>query len=122
MGVKVKIHRTHRRFTDGLEEVEVEGKTVGDCLEHLVKQYPGIREGLFDKKGKLLEDKFFYVMKVENPKGKLIVDFEGGKNIWVLKNKVKKMPKLFGDVLDILELIEKRGVQFIEKRFKVTGY
>lgn len=61
MGVKVKIHRTHRRFTNGLEVVEVEGKTVGDCLEHLVKQYPGIREGLFDKKGKLLNVVEIYV-------------------------------------------------------------
>lgn len=61
MSVKVNIHRTHRIHTDGLEMVEVEGKTVGDCLDHLVEQYPGMREGLFDKRGKLLNVVEVYV-------------------------------------------------------------
>ena len=54
MAVRVHIHRTHRQFTSGLEVVEVEGNTVGDCLGHLVKQFPGIQKAIFDKKGKLL--------------------------------------------------------------------
>jgi molybdopterin converting factor small subunit len=41
--------------------VEVAGKTVGDCLDHLIEQYPGMREGLFDKKGKLLNVVEVYV-------------------------------------------------------------
>jgi molybdopterin converting factor small subunit len=41
--------------------VEVEGGTVGDCLEDLVQQYPGMKEGLFDKKGKLLNVVEVYV-------------------------------------------------------------
>jgi molybdopterin converting factor small subunit len=54
VAVRVHIHRTHRQFTGGLEVVEVEGNTVGDCLGHLVKQFPGIQKAIFDKKGKLL--------------------------------------------------------------------
>lgn len=54
MSVKVKIHKTHRQYTDGLEVVEVEGGTVGDCLNHLVQKYPTIKDALFDKKGRLL--------------------------------------------------------------------
>lgn len=61
MSVKVNIHRTHRIHTDGLEMVEVRGKTVGDCLDHLIERYPGMREGLFDKKGKLLNVVEVYV-------------------------------------------------------------
>ena len=61
MSVKVNIHKTHRTYTDGLEMVEVEGGTVGDCLEQLVQQYPGMKEGLFDKKGKLLNVVEVYV-------------------------------------------------------------
>lgn len=57
----MNIHRTHRIHTDGLEMVEVRGKTVGDCLDHLIEQYPGMREGLFDKKGKLLNVVEVYV-------------------------------------------------------------
>ncbi len=41
--------------------VEVRGKTVGDCLDHLIERYPGMREGLFDKKGKLLNVVEVYV-------------------------------------------------------------
>jgi molybdopterin converting factor small subunit len=54
VSVKVNIHKAHRTYTDGLEVVEVKGGTVGDCLEHLVQQYPRMKAGLFDKKGKLL--------------------------------------------------------------------
>lgn len=61
MGVKVNIHRTQRDFTNGLDVVEVEGKTVGDCLDNLVKQFPAVKEGLFDKKGKLLNWVEIYV-------------------------------------------------------------
>jgi molybdopterin converting factor small subunit len=53
MSVTVSLHRTHRQFTGGREAVEVHGKTVGDCLNHLAQAYPGIGEALFEKKGKL---------------------------------------------------------------------
>lgn len=61
MSVKVNIHQTHRSFTDGLDVVNVDGKTVGDCLDNLVKQYPAVKESLFDKKGKLLNVVEIYV-------------------------------------------------------------
>jgi molybdopterin synthase sulfur carrier subunit len=53
MSVKVHIHTTHRQFTNGLEVVDVEGSTVGDCLNQLIKQYPGMENALFVKKDKL---------------------------------------------------------------------
>ena len=36
-----------------LEIVEVEGETVGGCLDRVAEEYPGIGEALFEKKGKL---------------------------------------------------------------------
>ena len=54
MPVKVHIHITHRQFTSGLEVVAVEGNTVGECLNHLIKQFPGMEKALFAKKDKLL--------------------------------------------------------------------
>lgn len=54
MAVKVHIHTTHRQFTNGMEVVEVEGKSVGECLSHLVRQFPGMEKALFAKKDKLL--------------------------------------------------------------------
>jgi molybdopterin converting factor small subunit len=54
MPVKVHTHVTHRQFTNGLEVVAVEGNTVGECLNHLIKQFPGMEKALFAKKDKLL--------------------------------------------------------------------
>jgi molybdopterin converting factor small subunit len=56
MSVKVNIHATHRQFTNGLEVVAVEGSTVGECLNHLIKQFPGMEKALFAKKDKLLNN------------------------------------------------------------------
>jgi len=53
MAVKVYIHKTHRQYTNGLEVVEVKGNTVGDCLNHLVQQFPAMEKALFVKKDKL---------------------------------------------------------------------
>ena len=54
MPVKVHIHITHRQFTNGLDVVSAEGNTVGECLNHLVRQFPGMEKALFAKKDKLL--------------------------------------------------------------------
>jgi len=54
MPVKVHIHITHRQFTNGLDVVPTEGTTVGECLNHLIRQYPGMEKALFAKKDKLL--------------------------------------------------------------------
>ena len=54
MGIRVHVHKTHRQFTDGQEIVEVEGRTVGDCLAGLVREFPPLKDNLFDKKGRLL--------------------------------------------------------------------
>lgn len=61
MSINVSIHRTHRQFTDGLDTVEVEGSSVGDCLDDLVRQFPGMANALFDKKGKLLKAIEIYI-------------------------------------------------------------
>jgi molybdopterin converting factor small subunit len=53
VSIKVHIHKTHRQFTNGLDVVEVEGSTVGNCLNQLVGQFPGIEKEIFDKKGDL---------------------------------------------------------------------
>ena len=61
MGVKINIHKTQRQYTDGQEAVEVQGKTVGECLKALIQKFPPIKESLFDGKGKLLSVVEIYV-------------------------------------------------------------
>ena len=53
MPVNVHIHVTHRQFTKGQEMVTVDGNTVGECLNNLIRQYPGMEKALFAKKDKL---------------------------------------------------------------------
>ncbi|OGP75780.1 MAG: ThiS family protein [Deltaproteobacteria bacterium RBG_16_49_23] len=53
MPVKAHIHATHRRFTNGQEVIEVEGHTVGECLNHLIRQFPEMEKAIFAKKDKL---------------------------------------------------------------------
>jgi molybdopterin converting factor small subunit len=50
--IKISLHTTHRRYTDGKEIIEVEGTTVGECLNDLVKKYPPLDKEIF-KKGRL---------------------------------------------------------------------
>lgn len=50
MAVKVNLHVTLRQYADGLEGVEVEGNTVGECLRNVVKRFPGLEASIFDKK------------------------------------------------------------------------
>ncbi len=51
MGVTLNVHKTHRQHTEGLELLDVEGRTIGECLDDLVKRFPGMGEALFSKKG-----------------------------------------------------------------------
>ena len=52
MSIEINLHRTHRRYTDGKETIEVEGKNVGECLQNLVKKFPPLDKEIF-KNGKL---------------------------------------------------------------------
>ncbi len=53
MAVKVNLHLTLRQFTNGQEMIEAEGKTIGECLKNVVKNYPAMESSLFAKNGKL---------------------------------------------------------------------
>lgn len=53
MGIAINLHSSHRGHTGGRETVEVDGSTVGECLESLVTRHPGLRDALFDDGGKL---------------------------------------------------------------------
>jgi molybdopterin converting factor small subunit len=51
MAISVRIPAALRTFTQGKEEVAVEGATVKDALNALEASSPGIRERLLDDKG-----------------------------------------------------------------------
>ncbi len=63
MGIKINISPLLYQYTNDQRIVEVNGDTVGQCLDHLVKQFPGIEKMLFDQNGKLRIYANIYVNK-----------------------------------------------------------
>lgn len=61
MSVIMNVPSNLRQFTNGQAVVEVNGKTIGECLNDLARKFPGIEMGLFDKDGKLLHYLDVYV-------------------------------------------------------------
>ena len=53
MSVKVFINPSLTYLTNDEEVVEVEGKSVGECLEQVIARFPGLREPLFGEDGRL---------------------------------------------------------------------
>jgi len=53
MGARIEIPPFLLHLTHGMRAAEVDGATVGECLHHLVMQFPGAADLLFDKIGKL---------------------------------------------------------------------
>ena len=54
MSVIVKLPPVLQEFSGGVETLEVSGRTVDECLNQLEARFPGIRESLLDRQGKLL--------------------------------------------------------------------
>jgi len=53
MSVKINIHPFLHHLTNDQDVVEVNGSTVGQCLEQLVARFPELRQWLFGKDGNL---------------------------------------------------------------------
>ena len=55
MSVKIHIRPGMEQLAHGQSVVEVRGKTVGECLNHLVKLFPEMKSGLFAENGEILD-------------------------------------------------------------------
>jgi MoaD family protein len=53
MAVTLLITAALRGFTDRKAELQLQGGTVGEVLESLVREYPDIKTHIFDEKGSL---------------------------------------------------------------------
>ena len=84
MPVKIHIHATHRQFTNGLEVVAVEGNTVGECLNQLIKQFSGMEKALFAKKDKLLNIVEVYINHVSAYPNELAKPVKDGDEIHLI--------------------------------------
>ena len=62
MAIKVIIlSPSLQKFIGNQEVVKADGETVGECLDHLARQFPAIERGLFDRHGQLLNYVYFFI-------------------------------------------------------------
>jgi molybdopterin converting factor small subunit len=84
MSINVHIHTTHRQFTNGLKVVSLEGKTIGECLNQLIKQFPGMEKALFAQKDKLLRNVEIYLNHTSAYPNELVKSVEDGDEIYIV--------------------------------------
>ena len=72
MSVKVRVFYPElQRLVDNPNELRVDGETVGECLDDLVRRYPGVEKLMFDANGELFKQVYVYV----NAEGLYKADF-----------------------------------------------
>lgn len=108
------------------------GETVYEAAKRELKEETGLKGELklvgvkhkmdYQNNDELLEDKFFFVFKATNLKGRLVVSFEGGKNCWMTENKINELKCLFDGVDLTLSMVNKNHLAFDEKKYKVVKY
>jgi len=69
--------------------------------------------------GEQLEDKIFFVVHCTNTKGKLLKEFEGGRNSWMTRQDALAQPKIFKS-FDIEIDIVTSDETFVERRVEYT--
>lgn len=98
MGGKVK-------FGDSFEETaarELEEETGLTGNFEFLSIY---RKRDYNQDNTLLEDKVFIRMKVSNPDGVLIEDFEGGHNEWLTIEQIGKLDKIYGGAENFVKIL-----------------
>jgi len=76
----------------------------------------------FHKDGRLLEDKYFWVFKVTNVKGKLKMVVPEGKNIWMTEREFRKHKNVFATYDEMEEEMNSKNLHYIERPRIVDSY
>jgi sulfur-carrier protein len=62
MSIKINIfYPAVQEYLNNLDSVEVNGSTVGECLDDLVRQYPEVGKWIFEERHQLRKPVFVYV-------------------------------------------------------------
>lgn len=108
------------------------GETLKEAASRELKEETGLKAKLtlagikhkmdYPQRGEILEDKFFFVFKAENPQGKLIENFGGGRNTWLTKKEILGIPDLFDGVDETIKMVSQKNLVFSEAKYKVKRY
>lgn len=85
MGVKINIHPSLYQQSNNKRLIsEVDGETVGQCLEQLIKHFPDIEKVIFSKNGELLNYVDIYVNGASAYPEELAKTVKDGDELYVL--------------------------------------
>jgi len=76
----------------------------------------------FHKDGRLLEDKYFWVFRVDNTKGDFKEKVPEGENIWMTEKEYRKIKNVFATVDEILEVSNSKKLLYIDRVRIVETY
>jgi DNA-binding HxlR family transcriptional regulator len=107
------------------------GETVLQTAERELMEETGLRadcniagvyhELVYQKEtGEQLEDKLFFVVSCKKVSGKLIKEFEGGRNQWMTREVARSQPKIFTSFDIEIDIVSGKLGTFIEKRVEYT--
>lgn len=76
----------------------------------------------FHKDGRLLEDKYFWVFRVEDTKGDLKEKVPEGENIWLAEKEYRKLENVFATFDEIIDVINDKKLVYIDRVKFVESY
>jgi molybdopterin converting factor small subunit len=84
MAVTIYIPLIHRHLSNDVETIKVEGNTVGQCLEQLVKEIPSMNEAIYNKNGDLQHLIEIFVNSKSAHPGELAHPIQNGDDIHII--------------------------------------
>ncbi len=85
MSVKINVRPGMQHLANDRDVVEVNGKTVGECINQLVEQFPAMKNELFDADGKVLSYIDIYVNGKSSYPEELAKPVQDGDELYILR-------------------------------------
>lgn len=83
----------------------------------------GVKHKLdYTPEGQILEDKFFFSVRGEQVRGTLQETFDGGRNLWLSRPEIEKLPKIFHGMLPAIDMLTSPVLVFDEAKYTVEEY
>jgi 8-oxo-dGTP pyrophosphatase MutT (NUDIX family) len=76
----------------------------------------------FHKDGRFLEDKYFWVFRIDNVKGELKTRVPEGENIWMTETKYRKLKNVFATADEMMQAVNSKKLFYIERPRIVDSY
>jgi ADP-ribose pyrophosphatase YjhB (NUDIX family) len=72
--------------------------------------------------GRIVQDKYFFVVRATEPQGELLTEGETGENVWMTLSEIAANPQTYQGVTDMIALSQTDSFGFIESTHTVADY